>query len=85
MHVEQAGTLPSHYKDVSNDDQEHNGAGTNTLLLRFLQGMHADETARRLLVLGSLAASTPSGAPGSSLGRRGRGGITQERARFDDR
>ena len=49
----------------------------STLLLRFLQGMHAEETARRLLVLGSLAASTPSGAPGSSLGRRGRGGITQ--------
>ena len=65
--------------------EEINGTGASTLLLRFLQGMHAEETARRLLVLGSLAASTPSGAPGSSLGRRGRGGITQEIARFNDR
>lgn len=47
-----------------------------TLLLRFRQGMQADETALRFPPFDSLAASLPSGALGSFFGRIGRGGIT---------
>lgn len=47
----------------------------HTFDLRFRHGMQAEETARRLSVLLLVAASLPSAAAGSSLGRRGRGGI----------
>ena len=46
-----------------------------TLLFRFRQGMHADETALRFPPLVSPAASIPSGVLGSFFGRIGRGGI----------
>lgn len=48
-----------------------------TFDLRFLQGMQADETARRFEDLVSAGESTSSVELTSSLGRRGRGGIAE--------
>jgi hypothetical protein len=46
-----------------------------TFDLRFLQGIQADETARRFEALVSAGESTSSTEVPSSLGRMGRGGI----------
>lgn len=46
-----------------------------TFDLRFLQGMQADDTARRFETLVSVGESTPSTELTSSFGRKGRGGI----------
>jgi hypothetical protein len=48
-----------------------------TFDLRFLHGMHADETARLLDDLASAGESTSSVDVTSSLGRNGRGGIVE--------
>jgi hypothetical protein len=48
-----------------------------TFDLRFLQGMHADETARLLEDFASAGESTSSIKVPSSLGRNGRGGISE--------
>lgn len=74
MQVEHDGALPSHCP-FGQHGYDHFSLALLTLDFLLLHGMHAEETARRFDDFVSDAASVPSDARASSLGRKSRGGM----------